>query len=252
MLPVPTRQPGPLASATVSSPRVVVLCGGRGTRAYPATLELPKPMLPVGDRPLLAHLLGIYARQGLTSFVLAAGHRADVISEWAATEADAAWDLEVVNTGDETGTGGRLRRVLDRLGDTFLATYGDGLGNIDVQNTLRAHAGHRAAGGLATMTTVPLPSQYGTIEFGESGQVLAFREKPVLNDHWINAGFFVFERSAFDAPGDDLEREILPALARDGRLYTVRHKGFWKSLDTYKDQTELIRLATDRPPWSLQ
>lgn len=229
------------------SPRTVILCGGKGTRAYPVTLDLPKPLLPVGDRPILRHVMDIYAGQGFTDFVLAAGHLAELIHDFAET-VPPEWRVEVLDTGAETDTGDRIRRCLDVLGDTFFATYGDGLGNVDLHALTKAHEAH---GGSGTLTTVPLPSQYGTVDIDDTGRVRRFLEKPVLSDHWINAGFFVFDRPAFDVdPGPNLERDVLPALARVGTLGVHRHSGFWRSMDTHKESVELGTLAAaGTPPW---
>jgi glucose-1-phosphate cytidylyltransferase len=228
----------------------VVLCGGRGTRAWPLTEDVPKPLLPAGDRPVLEHLLEIYRRQGVRRFVLATGYRGDLVRHWAshcALKHDVS--IECVDTGEDCDTGERIRRCAPLLGGTFFATYGDGLGDVDLRALLAAH---RAAGEVVgTVTTVPLPSQYGTLEIGPDERVLGFREKPVLADHWINAGFFAFERSVFDRwPGPDLERDVLPALAARGRLRAYRHHGFWKSMDTQKDVAEMGRLAGEGgSPW---
>jgi len=226
----------------------VILCGGRGTRAYPHTTEVPKPLLEVAGRPVLAHVMEIYAGQGFRPFVLSAGFKADMIREFAATT-PSSWEVEVVDTGEQTNTGGRVTGVRDRVGETFFATYADGLGDVDLGALLAFHRDHGAA---ATLTTVPLPSQYGTIDLAEDGHVRRFREKPVLSDHWINGGFFVFDVRAFDLwQGEDLEREVLPGLGAAGELFAYRHRGFWKSMDTYKDALELSALATEgRVPWT--
>ncbi|MDP1821514.1 MAG: sugar phosphate nucleotidyltransferase [Acidimicrobiales bacterium] len=229
--------------------QTVILCGGMGTRAYPHTLEVPKPLLEVGDRPVLAHLMEIYAAQGFTSFVLAAGYKLPLVEAFA-RELPAAWDVEVVDTGETTNTGGRVRRLADRLAEDFFVTYADGLGNVDLAALRDFHRGHR---GVATLTTVPLPSQYGTLDVDESGRVHRFKEKPRLTDHLINAGFFVFDRRAFDLwpdPGEDLERHVLPALGDRDELFAFRHLGFWRSMDTYKDAVELGALCESGPgPW---
>ena len=228
--------------------RTIILCGGKGTRAYPHTTEVPKPLLEVAGRPILQHVMEIYAGQGFRSFVLSAGFKADLIRSFASgTPSD--WDVEVVDTGEETNTGGRVIGVRDRVGETFFVTYSDGLGDVDLRSLERFHRSHDGAG---TLTTVPLPSQYGTIEQAPDGKVERFREKPVLSDHWINGGFFVFDRRVFDLwKGDDLERDVLPALGTAGELYAYRHSGFWKSMDTYKDALALSELAKDgRGPWA--
>jgi glucose-1-phosphate cytidylyltransferase len=233
--------------------KTVILCGGKGTRAYPHTVDLPKPLLEVADRPILEHVMAIYAEQGFTEFVLAAGFRADLVVEFS-EGLPRDWEVDVVDTGADTNTGGRVVKVRERVGDEFFLTYGDGVGDIDLAALLDKHRSH--AGGM-TVTTVPLPSQYGTIVFDGAGCVTEFREKPKLPDHWINAGFMVVSHSAFDHwSGEDLEREVMPALGHAGELYVYNHRGFWKSMDTYKDGLELTSLCapTDdnprgTPPW---
>jgi len=228
--------------------RTLVLCGGKGTRAYPHTAELPKPLLPVAGVPVLRHVLDIYAGQGFTDFVLAGGYLVEQIEAFA-EGLPAAWSVAVVDTGVDTGTAGRVARCADLLGERTLLTYGDGLGDIDLHELLAFHDAHP---GCATVTTVPLPSQYGTIETDDDGRVRRFREKPILTDHWINAGFLVLDRAALQwFTEDDLERQVLPALGGAGQLYAYRHLGFWKSMDTYKDAVELSALAgAGPPPWT--
>jgi len=217
----------------------VILCGGRGTRAYPHTAEIPKPLMDVDGRPIVRHVMDIYAAQGHTTFVLAAGFKAAAVVEYAST-LPADWNVEVVDTGDDANKGDRVRAVVDFVGDTFFLTYGDGVGNVD----LAALAGfHRDHGTDATITVVPLPVQYGTIELGDSGRVDGFHEKPKLTDHWINAGFMVMSNGVVSGSSGDLEDDILPALSRAGRLYAFRHGGFWKSMDTYKDSIDLAAIA---------
>lgn len=227
--------------------RTLILCGGKGTRAYPHTLEVPKPLLEVGGRPVLLHVMEIYACQGFTDFVLAAGYRKELLDRFAGT-LPGEWKVDVLDTGEDTNTGGRVQRARDHLGDTFFVTYADGLGDVDLSGLLDFHQAHR---GMATMTTVPLPSQYGTIEFDGDGRVARFQEKPRLPDHFINAGFFVFDHAVFDDwAGDDLERDVLPALGARSELYAFTHHGFWKSMDTYKDALELSALCTEGDgPW---
>jgi glucose-1-phosphate cytidylyltransferase len=227
--------------------RAVILCGGRGTRAWPATAEVPKPMLEIGGRPVVQHVMETYALQGFTDFVLATGYKGDVIAAWARTLTE-GWQVECLDTGDEADTGDRLRACAEHIGAPFLATYGDGLGNVDVRAVMRCHHEHD---GAATVTVVPLPSQYGTIDSDETGRVTAFREKPVLRDHWINAGFMAFDPAAvIETPGPSLERDVLPALGATGALYAYRHDGFWKSMDTHKDVVELNTLANEEGhPW---
>jgi glucose-1-phosphate cytidylyltransferase len=225
----------------------LILCGGKGTRAYPHTLEVPKPLMKVGEVPILRHLMESFAARGFDEFVLAGGYLVEQIEAYAA-ELPPAWHVEVVDTGADTGTGERIRRCADRLGDRFFATYGDGLGDVDLDALLEHHRQHE---GTATVTVVPLPSPYGTIDVDGSGRVRTFTEKPTLPDHWINAGFFAFDQRVFDHwDADDLEREVLPTLAAAGQLYAYRHLGFWRSMDTYKDALELTALCNQGDaPW---
>jgi glucose-1-phosphate cytidylyltransferase len=158
------------------------------------------------------------------------------------------WNVQLVDTGDDTGTGGRIlgcRHLLDR---PFFATYADGLSDIPLDRLLAFHEAHD---GCATVSSVPLPSQYGTIDADDAGKIRGFHEKPILREHWINAGFFVFDADVFDRwRGDDLEREVLPALADGGQLFAYRHDGFFKSMDSYKDHQEIERMLRDGDtPW---
>ncbi|HWW54175.1 MAG TPA: sugar phosphate nucleotidyltransferase, partial [Acidimicrobiales bacterium] len=167
--------------------KTLILCGGKGTRAYPQTVELPKPLLEVAGRPVLGHLMEIYAAQGFTEFVLAAGYRSELVVDFA-RGLPSAWTVDVVDTGLDTNTGGRVAACRDMLGPQFFVTYADGLGNVELNRLVDFHNTHP---GSATVTTVPLPSQYGTLDVDDQGRVEGFQEKPRLADHLINAGFFV-------------------------------------------------------------
>jgi glucose-1-phosphate cytidylyltransferase len=235
--------------AFVSAMQAVILCGGKGLRAWPETAEVPKPLLPVAGTPVLRHVLDLFAAQGIREFVLAAGFRHELIAEFAGT-LPSDWITTVVDTGEDTNTAARIEKCRDHLGDTFLATYADGLSDVDLHALVAFHRDHP---GAATVTTVPLQSQYGRLVCDDDGRVRAFHEKPTLDDHWINAGFFVFDQRAFDDDlwrGDDLERDVLPSLTAAGELFAYRHRGFWKSMDTYKDALELTALCRDgTAPW---
>jgi glucose-1-phosphate cytidylyltransferase len=227
--------------------RVVILCGGKGTRSYPFTEYLPKVMIPIRGTPIVVHLMRLYASQGFDEFVLAAGHRKEILMDYFSGRF-ADWKVQVVDTGENSDTGERIRRCADYVGNTFFATYGDGLGNVDLHSLL---AFHRSTGGLATVTAVPLRSQYGTIKFDRGRQVNRFIEKPVIPGCWINAGFFAFDRRVFDEwHGQSLETHVLPRLASAGSLYTYLHHGFWKSMDTSKDHQEMEAIHNGGiPPW---
>lgn len=226
---------------------VVILCGGRGTRIYPETAEIPKPLIQIGHQPLLRHVMDVYASQGCQRFVLAAGYLAERIRDFA-SRLPPEWEVEISDAGADAPTGERVLACREQVSDPFFVTYGDGLADVDIAALADFHFAHA---GCSTITSVPLRSQYGTIEAGDGGRVARFREKPVLEGHWINGGFLVFDIRAFSAwRGHDLEREVLPHLAEISELYAYRHRGFWKSLDTYKDALEISELACHPPvPW---
>jgi glucose-1-phosphate cytidylyltransferase len=231
-------------------PPVVILCGGRGTRLREHTETVPKALVEIGGRPILWHVIGIYAAQGFDRFVLATGYLGEAVEEFAAAE---SWpdgvEVECVDTGLDTPTGGRIARLADRLdAGTFCATYADGVADIDLDALLFFHAAH---GDLATMTVVRPYLQWGVAELGEGDRVEGFAEKP-RSDHWINGGFFCFEPEALGYLDEDsvLEREPLRRLAADGQLYAHRHEGFWDCMDTYKDAVLLNDLwVAGKVPW---
>jgi glucose-1-phosphate cytidylyltransferase len=234
----------------VSAPTVVILCGGRGTRLREQTETIPKPLVEIGGRPILWHVIRIYAEQGFERFVLCTGHRGELIEHFVRHDGlPAGLEIHCVDTGEDTPTGGRIARVADRLGgERFCATYADGVADIDLAALLGFHAEH---GALATMTVVQPELQFGVAELNGDGQVRGFTEKPRY-DGWINGGFFCFEPGALDyiAPDSVLERAPLERLAADGELRAFRHLGFWDCMDTYKDAVLLNDLwAENRAPW---
>ena len=195
--------------------------------------------MPVAGYPVLEQVMRIYASHGLREFVLALGHMKEDIVRYAKSRR-ALYSIDCVDTGPTTDTGGRVRNCLDHLGHRFHCTYVDGLGDVDV-SALAAF--HSARGGAATLTAAPLRSQYGIVKYDDRDRITEFVEKPVLSDYWINAGFFVFDRDAIaNTPGENLERDVLPSLAERGLLNVFRHSGFWRSMDTYKDQQDLDAL----------
>lgn len=219
--------------------KTVILAGGKGTRAYPYTAFLPKPMMPVGGKPMLARIMELFASQGHRDFVLSVGYLKDIIVDYFDGK-QTDWQVSIVDTGTESDTGERVRGCREHLTEPFFVTYGDGLSDVPLDQLLTFHRQH---GKLVTITSVPLVSQYGTLETDSQGRVIEFREKPRLDGHWINAGFFVMQPAVFDHwRGQNLEREILPSLAADDQLYCYRHDGFFKSMDTQKDQQELEEL----------
>jgi glucose-1-phosphate cytidylyltransferase len=253
--------------------KTVILCGGRGMRLQEETEYRPKPLVPVGGRPMLLHIMRIYAQAGFRDFVLCLGYRGDMIKDYFlnyeamsndftmrlgcnhAIDYDSShqeqdYHVTLADTGLETMTAGRIKRVQKYVGeDDFMVTYGDGVGDIDINALLEFHYGH---GRLATITAVHPTSRYGVLEIGDEGSVLSFAEKPVMND-WMSAGFFVFKRRFFDyLEGDDcfMEFVTLPRVARDGELMAYRHEGFFYSMDTYRDYKYLNDLwDKGQKPW---
>jgi len=237
----------------MSKPPVVILCGGRGTRLRERTETVPKALVEIGGRPILWHVIGIYAAQGFERFLLATGYLGEAVEEFVTAE---AWpggiEIECVDTGLDTPTGGRIARLADRLGDeeTFCATYADGVADVDLEALLGFHREH---GGIATMTVARPHLQWGVAELDGDGRVDGFVEKP-RSEHWINGGFFCFEPGVLGYLTEDsvLEREPLTRLAADGQLHAHRHEGFWDCMDTYKDAVVLNDLwASGEPPWTV-
>jgi glucose-1-phosphate cytidylyltransferase len=231
-------------------PPVVILCGGRGTRLRERTESVPKALVEIGGRPILWHVIGIYAAQGFERFLLATGYLGGMVEEFVAGE---SWpggvEVQCVDTGLDTPTGGRIARLARRLdGETFCATYADGVADIDLDAQLDFHRERKA---LATVTVVQPHLQWGVAEIGEDHKVEGFVEKP-RSEHWINGGFFCFEPGALEHIAEDsvLEREPLERLASGGDLRAFRHEGFWDCMDTYKDAVELNDLwASGAAPW---
>jgi glucose-1-phosphate cytidylyltransferase len=257
--------------------KTVVLCGGRGTRLREETEFRPKPLVPIGERPILWHILRHYARFGHKDFVLCLGYKGELIKEWfrnyswhtrnvtirlganepprffGPTE-EMDWVVTMCETGLETLTGGRVRAVRDQLSpdEPFFLTYGDGVGNVDLVALLEQH---RRSGALCTLTAVHPPGRFGEIRLGASGRVEAFNEKPQTEQGCINGGFMVCEPGIFDyLPADRdamFEEEPLRRLATEGKLGAYRHEGFWQPMDTYQEFTLLNRLwAAGRAPWT--
>jgi glucose-1-phosphate cytidylyltransferase len=216
--------------------QVVILAGGRGTRALPFTADQPKAMLRLAGTPLVEHVMRIYAEQGFDRFVVAIGHHGSVIEDHVRDRA-LPWEVRFSRAGDDADTGTRILAASEQCEGAFMATYADGFGDVDLAALLE---GHRRTGLAASLTAVRLRSQYGTVEIDPAGAVHGFQEKPTFEDVWINGGFFVFERRALDGwAGASLERDVLPALAGRGELHAYRHGGFWRSVDTVKDLEEL-------------
>jgi len=257
----------------VTDPRcpVAILCGGKGARLREETEYKPKPMVEVGGRPILWHVMRNFALHGFREFVICLGYRGDMIREYFLHYRAMSQDFTVtlggqvettyhlgdelegtnvtlVDTGEETGTAGRLTRAAPYLQDErFVVSYGDGVANLDASGLLDFHSAH---GGLATATAVRATSRFGVLELA-GDRVASFSEKPLLDD-WISAGFFVFERRVLDRLPDDgmFEHDPLPQLAREGELHAFKHEGFWQPMDTYREYELLNGLwASGEAPW---
>jgi glucose-1-phosphate cytidylyltransferase len=224
---------------------VAILCGGKGTRMTGHDATVPKPLVEIGGRPILWHVMSIYAAHGLNRFILLCGHGADQVEAFAATT---EWQVNCLDTGLDTPTGGRVARASHLLDQgTFCLTYADGVADIDLDGLL---AFHRSEGTAATMTVVRPQNPWGVAHL-ESDRVTGFAEKPPL-DCWVNGGFFVMEPRALEsiAPDDVLERRPLETLAGRSELAAYRHGGFWDCMDTYKDTLLLNELWDQgRAPW---
>jgi len=227
-------------------PPVAILCGGKGTRMRESGETLPKPLVEIGGKPILWHVMCLYATQGLSDFVLLLGYGADRIREFAHT---CQWNVACLDTGEDTPTGGRVARAREHLeGGTFCLTYADGVADIDLLRLLEFHRGH---GRAATVTVVRPQNPWGVAHLAPDGRVDGFTEKPRL-ESWVNGGFFVMEPAALDRIGADdvLEREPLERLAAEGELHAFQHEGFWDCMDTYKDNLLLNELwESGRAPW---
>ncbi len=234
---------------------MAILCGGRGTRLQEHTQSIPKPMVEIGGRPILWHVLQIYLAQGFRRFYLLTGYLGEQVARFVASEAwPADAEIRCLPTGEDTPTGGRLHRAADALGEqAFCLAYGDGVADIDLGALLAAHAAHAGHGATATMTVVQPRLPFGVAHLNGDGVVRGFTEKP-RSGQWINGGFFCFEPAVFKVLGPDsvLEREPLEQLAAAGGLHAFRHQGFWDCMDTYKDAVALNDLwATGSAPWKL-
>ena len=250
--------------------KVVILAGGLGTRLSEETVQRPKPMVEIGDRPILWHIMKIYSAHGLNDFVVCLGYKGYVIKEYFANyflhtsnvTFDLAknamevhqrhaepWRVTLVDTGDTTQTGGRIKRVAEHVGDTFCMTYGDGLGDIDIGASI---AFHRAHGRKATITAVQPPGRFGAVDL-DGDRVVDFREKPFGDGAWINGGFAILSRGVLDyIDGDDSFWEHLPLqrLVAEDELRAWRHTGYWQPMDTLREKGLLEDLwRSGREPW---
>ncbi len=254
--------------------KVVILAGGFGSRISEETDLKPKPMIEIGGKPIIWHIMKIYSHYGFNDFVICVGYKGYVIKEYFANyflhQSDVTidmksnklkvhrkkvepWKVTLVDTGLNTMTGGRIKKVEEYIGNrTFMLTYGDGVSNINIRNLCRFHKKQKK---YATVAAVQPLGRFGSMVLGNKGSVVAFEEKPKGDGAWINGGFFVLEPEIFKyLNGNDSiwERDPLENLARDGQLNAYRHRGFWKCMDTLRDKIELERLwQSGKAPWKL-
>ena len=254
--------------------KVVILAGGFGSRLAEETQLKPKPMVEIGGKPILWHIMKIYSAHGLNDFIICCGYKGYIIKEYFANyylhTSDITldmskntmemqqcnsepWNVTLIDTGYNVGTGGRLKRILSFLGDEdFCFTYGDGLSNVNISDLIAFH-GERNK--LATVTAVLPPTRYGVLSFNEGGNVRAFEEKPEGDGGWINGGFFVLSPKVLDyINGDDVmwEHEPMKGLVRDDQLSAFPHKGFWYPMDTLRDKNYLEKLwVSGNAPWKI-
>lgn len=252
--------------------KVVILAGGLGTRLSEETVMRPKPMVEIGSRPLLWHIMKCYASYGFKDFIVALGYKGEMIKEYFLNynlhNSDLSidlksgnvtskngviddWKVRLIDTGFDTMTGGRISRLKSDIGNgTFMLTYGDGVANVDIGKLLKFHRSH---GKAATVTAVRPIARFGGLSIGKNGNVSSFKEKTQTAEGWINGGFFVFEQEVFDyidGDGAILERDPLEGLARDGELVAYRHEGFWQCMDTVRDRQMLEELwQGGKAPW---
>jgi glucose-1-phosphate cytidylyltransferase len=229
--------------------RTIILAGGLGTRISEETENKPKPMVLIDDKPLIWHVMNIYASQGYDDFIIAAGYKAEIIQDWV-ENLKSNWRVSAIDTGLTTMTGGRIRRCIDHFPeDRYFVTYGDGVGNVNLKLLLEFHL---SCARLATVTAVRPPARFGVLDI-EVGLVKHFGEKNQTDAGWINGGFFVVEsgvRDYIDGDADLFETGPLPKLANNRQLSAFQHNGFWKPMDTLREKKELQELAaTETPPW---
>ena len=255
--------------------KAVILAGGLGTRLSEETNLKPKPMVEIGGKPILWHIMKIYSAYDIKDFVICCGYKGYLIKEYFANyflhQSDVTfdvknnkmlvhqnnadpWKVTLIDTGENTMTGGRLKRVKDYVKneDAFCFTYGDGVSNIDIDKLIKHHRDH---GKLATLTATRPLGRYGAIDFGPEEKVNRFQEKPQGEESWINGGFFVLNPNVIDYIDNDLsswEVESLPRLAKDGQLTAFKHNGFWQPMDTLRERVYLNELwDTEKAPWKV-
>jgi glucose-1-phosphate cytidylyltransferase len=231
--------------------KAVILAGGYGTRISEESHLLPKPMIEIGGKPILWHIMKIYLAHKIDDFVICLGYKGEKIKEYFEQFDSKLWNVQLIDTGLNTMTGGRLKRIQDKIDDTFCVTYGDGVSDVNLNNLISFHKEKKS---LATLTAIHPPERFGVLNLSED-YVTEFHEKHVGESSWINGGFFVFEPEIFDYLHDDstvLERTPLETLAKEQKLTAFKHNGFWYPMDTLRDKKHLETLWTsEKAPWKI-
>jgi glucose-1-phosphate cytidylyltransferase len=258
--------------------KVVILCGGKGTRLREETEVRPKPMVPIGNRPILWHIMKIYAHHGYKDFILCLGYKGEMIKDFFRNyqlnlcdvtislgqspniechnqHAEEDWRVTLADTGLDSMTGYRVKCIQKYIpkGESFLLTYGDGLTNLNINESIDAH---RKSGKICTLSAVHPTGRFGTLSFDSKGLIHMFQEKPQMEESYVNGGFMVCDYRLFDYLQDDpllaLEREPIIKLVKDGQLNSYKHEGFWQPMDTYQEMQYLNQLYTDgKAPWKV-
>lgn len=229
--------------------KAVILAGGLGTRISEETADKPKPMVEIAGKPILWHIMNVFAKQGVSDFVIATGYKGEVIQEWVKNLKE-PWSITPLDTGLDTNTGGRIRECLAHVKDErVFATYGDGLANVDIH---KLHSFHSQQGRVATVTAVRPPARFGVLE-SDNGLVTHFGEKLQADAGWINGGFFVLEsstRKEILSKSDSFEADVLPRIVGKQQLSAFHHSGFWQPMDTLREKNLLSSYAEENtPPW---
>jgi len=232
--------------------KCVILAGGYGTRITEESYLKPKPMIEIGAKPILWHVMKIYSVHKITDFIICCGYRGNVIKEYFSKFNSPLWNIQLIDTGEDTMTGGRLKRIQDRIDDTFCVTYGDGLSDVNINNLISFHKEKKS---LATLTAIHPPERFGVLNLS-GDYVTEFHEKFSGESSWINGGFFVFDPEIFDylKDGDStiLEKTPLETLSKEHKLTAFRHDGFWHPMDTLRDKNHLEKLwSSEKAPWKI-
>ena len=231
--------------------KVVILAGGYGTRISEESYLIPKPLIEIGGKPILWHIMKIYSAYKINDFVICLGYKGEKIKEYFGQFDFPLWNIQLIDTGLDTMTGGRLKRIQDKIDDTFCVTYGDGVSDVNLNNLISFHKEKKS---LATLTAIHPPERFGVLNLS-GDYVTEFHEKHSGESSWINGGFFVFEPEIFDYLQDDstvLERTPLETLAKEQKLTAFKHNGFWHPIDTLRDKKHLENLwASEKASWKI-